>query len=260
MQRFLFTTLAALACTGTALAADKPAPGTLRIESEAQFQRDHGRHATRMAPGVYLMTQGELSGKKVAIGAPGLAHDLALLRKQLMTPGLSNTDRKALQAHVADLEKLARQQATRGSRTMPGARASQTSSFGCWSYDNFSQTYIYYPGFVDLSVGGGLYKDRGDGNLNWYYARLQSTAIVNVYPPSSAFWHRFSVSAAASATNVLTGQTVNAVPFINFYSAGAGTGYIYSGPSFGHHLKGRAVGFASGDCFTYVSLEDVFQQ
>ena len=60
MQRFLLASLAALVCAGTAAAAgkpaDKPAPGSMRIESEAQFQRDYGRQATRMAPGVYLMT------------------------------------------------------------------------------------------------------------------------------------------------------------------------------------------------------------
>lgn len=264
MQRFLLASLAALVCAGTAAAAgkpaDKPAPGSMRIESEAQFQRDYGRQATRMAPGVYLMTQGDFAGKKITIGAPGLAHDLALLRKRLASPNLASDDRKALQTQVADLEKLARELAARSSSKMPGARATQTSSFGCWSYDSAWRQYVYYPGTVDLSVVGGLYMDRGDGSLNWYYARLRATAIVNVYPPSSQFWHRFSINAYATATNVVTGQTVHATPVGNIYSVGAATGYIYSGPDFGHHLTGRATGVASGDCFAYVSLEDAYQQ
>jgi len=264
MQRLLLASLAALVCAGTAAAAgkpaDKPAQGSMRIESEAQFLRDYGRQATRMAPGVYLMTDGVFSGKKITIGAPGLAHDLALLRKRLAAPGLNADDRRALQAQVADLQTLSRQQAARSARTAPGARASQTSSFGCWSYDNREQRYVYYPGFVDLSVVGGLYMDRGDGSLNWYYARLRATAIVNVYPPNSQFWHRYSINAYATATNVLTGQTVHATPVGTTSSVGAATGYIYNGPNFGHHLTGRATGTASGDCFTYVSLEDAFHQ
>ena len=231
----------------------------IRYESEAQFQRDYGAQAEKLAPGVYLMNAGPFAGKVVSMGIDGLQYDLAVLQARAREGGLKAAERGELQKRIAALQTLAREYEARQVQEGFSAKASRIQGFSCIGYDWTLNRSVFYSGVAEVYADGGLYLDRGDGSFNWYYSRVYATAIVNVYPPGGSFWPNVGTNAFASVRNELTGQTVNATPQYLAYSAGAATGYVYSGPSFSHHLKARATATANGDCFAYLSIEHVFQ-
>jgi hypothetical protein len=270
------TTLALVLCTATAEAAD-PRPGhqasinaqpavvapvdgpRIRIESEAQFQRDYGTQAERLAPGVYLMNDGPFAGKTVSMGISGLNHDLAMLQRRTGEAGLQTAERRQLRKRIADLQTLVREHQLRQARGGFSTKAQSTTGVSCYTYDFRQNRYVFYSGYAEAAVNGGLYMDRGDGSLNWYYSRMYAIAVINVFPPFGV-WGNYWLNASASVTNsaLVNPQTVNATPQYGAYSAGAGTGWVYNGPSFVHDFSGTATASASGDCWGYLSVSDTF--
>ncbi len=276
-RRLTLTTLAALLAAASAQAADtrsarlatidaEPAARPvatridgerIRYENDAQFQRDYGTQAEKLAPGVYLMNAGPFAGKTVSMGIGGLQYDLAVLQARARETGLKAAERGDLQKRIAELQTLARDYQARQVRQGFTAKAQQSAGVSCVTYDAQQNRFVHYYGVAQATINGGLYMDRGDGSYNWYYARMYATGIVNVYPPFGV-WGNYWLNASASVTNNLTGQTVTAAPLYGTTSAGAGTGWVYSGPSFGHNLNGTATATANGDCWGYLSLSDSF--
>ena len=277
-RRLTLTTLAALLAATSAQAADtrsarlatidaEPAARPvatridgerIRVESEAQFKRDYGAQAEKLAPGVYLMNTGPFAGKTVSMGVDGLAYDLAVLQARAREGGLKAGERSDVQKRIVELETLARAYEARQVQQGFTAKAQLNWSISCTTYDPFQYRWHYYYGSSEVVVNGGLYLDRGDGSFNWYYARMYATALMNVNEPYNVFGN-YWVYPTASVTNNLTGQTVNA-PLQQYgrRSAAAATGYVYSGPSFGHDLSGTATAQAGGDCLGYLSVSDSF--
>jgi len=229
----------------------------IRYDDEAQFQRDYGAQAEKLAPGVYLMNAGPFAGKTVSMGIAGLQYDLAALQARARETGLKAAERGELQTRIAELQTLAREHEARQVRQGFTAKARQTTGFGCWTYDYSQNRQVFYTGYAEAIAEGGLYKDRGDGSFNPYYARMYSVAIVNVYPPFGV-WGNHWLNASASATNVATGQTLTGTPQYLANSAAAASGTVYSGPNFVHNLSATATATAGGDCWGYLSVSDTF--
>ena len=229
----------------------------IRYENEAQFQRDYGPRAERLAPGVYLINDGAFAGKTVSMGIAGLQYDLAVLQARARESGLKAAERGDLQTRIAALQTLAREHEARQVRAGFSAKAGSASGIPCLGYDYRNNRTEFYYGYAEVNVNGGLYLDRGDGSFNWYYARMYAVATIGVAPRPGVLAN-VSAYASASVTNAQTGQTVNATPQYVYGGAGAGTGWVYSGPSFGHNLSGTATASAGGDCWGYLSVSDSF--
>ena len=275
MNRMLtLTTLAAALTAATAQAGAIRATGTdspaavssfstsidgdrIRVESEQQFERDYGASAERIADGVYRMTEGPFAGKILSMGINGLRHDLAVLQQQLGKAGSREGERTELLGRIAELQKQVSEYETRELPPESAAKADAIRGISCWSYSYLQNRHVFYGGYAEVIVDGGLYLDNGGGGLNWYYARMSATAVANVYPPYGIYSNSW-LSTSARVTDNLTGVTVNATPLNSPQTSGAGTGAVYSGPSFGHDLRGTATALASGDCWGYLSLTDQF--
>jgi hypothetical protein len=246
----------------TAVVAPVIAPldgARIRFESEAQFQRDYGTQAERLAPGVYLMNEGPFAGKTVSMGISGLHHDLAVLQRRMREGGLKPAERRELRKRIGELQTLARDQQSHQARGGILPKAQNAIGISCWSYDFQQRRYVSYWGYAEAIVTGGLYMDRGDGTFNWYYSRMYAVAVINAHPPFGV-WGNSLFNASASVTNnaLVTPQTVTATPQYSGTGAGAGTGWVYNGPSFVHNFSGTATASASGDCWGYLSVSDTF--
>lgn len=237
-----------------------PAEGArIRVENEAQFQRDYGTRAEQLAPGVYLMNEGPFAGKTVSMGISGLHHDLAVLQRRMSEGGLQPAERRQLRKRIGELQTLAREHTSRQARGGILPKAQSATGISCWSYDFQQRRYVPYWGYAEATVTGGLYMDRGDGSLNWYYSRMYAVAVINAYPPIGVLGNTwFNASASVTNNALVTPQTVTATPQYSAYGAGAGTGWVYNGPSFGHNFSGTATASASGDCWGYLSVSDTF--
>lgn len=237
-----------------------PAEGArIRVENEAQFQRDYGSQAEQLAPGVYLMNEGPFAGKTVSMGISGLHHDLAVLQRRMSEGGLQPAERRQLRKRIGELQTLAREHTSRQARGGILPKAQSATGISCWSYDFQQRRYVPYWGYAEATVTGGLYMDRGDGSLNWYYSRMYAVAVINAYPPIGVLGNTwFNASASVTNNALVTPQTVTATPQYSAYGAGAGTGWVYNGPSFGHNFSGTATASASGDCWGYLSVSDTF--
>lgn len=246
----------------TAVAA--PVTGTIagariRVESEAQFQRDYGAQAERLAPGVYLMNDGPFAGKTVSIGISGLNHDLAVLQRRMNEAGLQPAERRQLRKRIGELQTLARGHQSHQARGGILPKAQGATGVSCVSYDFRQNRHVFYWGYAEATVTGGLYMDRGDGTLNWYYSRMYAVAVINAQPPFGVFGNSwFNASASVTNNALITPQTVTATPQYTSYGAGAGTGWVYNGPSFVHDFSGTATASAGGDCWGYLSVSDTF--
>lgn len=229
----------------------------IRYESEAQFQRDYGAKAERLAPGVYLMNDGPFAGKTVSMGIAGLQYDLAVLQARARETGLKAAERGDLQKRIAELQRLAREHEARQVREGFTTKARQGAGVSCWAYDYTQHRHVFYHGFAEAIAEGGLYKDRGDGTFNWYYARMYAVAVINVYPPFG-LWGNHWLNASASATNVATGETLTGTPQYTLNSAAAASGTLYHGPNFVHNLSATATATAGGSCWGYLSVTDTF--
>jgi hypothetical protein len=231
----------------------------IRVESEDQFLRDYGAQAERLAPGVYLMNDGPFAGKTVSMGLSGLNHDLAMLQRRMNEGGLQPAERRQLRKRIGELQTLARDQQSHQARGGILPKAQGATSISCWSYDFQQRRYVPYWGYAEAIVTGGLYKDRGDGTFNWYYSRMYAVAVINAHPPFGVFGNSwFNASASVTNNALVTPQTVTATPQYSGNGAGAGTGWVYNGPSFVHNFSGTATASASGDCWGYLSVSDTF--
>jgi hypothetical protein len=245
----LTAALAATLLAGQALAADTPRNETFRIESEDQFVRDYGDQVEQMGPGVYQVVKGPLAGKTVTLGEAGLAYDLAALRAQ--TPR-SRQERMQLKTQIRRLENVrtryAQLQALQARES--GARKSASGVLPC--YYRSGSTTIRYNAYVQLTATTEFYLDNGGGGLNYYYARAIATA--SGYTPRP---HPFAfpfLGFYAKAENLISGQVEQRSAGSS--NGGVSTGYVYSGPDFGHRMTAVATVTGGGDCFGYASLSD----
>lgn len=267
MKSILATTLATLVLTGTAFAGNAPAADGFRIQSEAQFLDDYGDQVESIGPGVYQVVKGKLAGKVIAIGEAGLAYDLAEHRSRADRPqigtgkgpllrggkaGSSDTVRRleAAQARYAEL-----------ARTRNGEAGTKASSYGIISCRTWGPTnqMLWYNAWASVNATTGLYMDRGDGSLNWYYSRASASADGYTYnePFGAGIFTWPLLEAYAKAENVLTGHVVQN-SFLGNRTTLASTGYIYNGPEFSHNMRAFAYIQGRGDCFGYVSISDAF--
>lgn len=266
MKSILATALATLVLTGTAFAGNAPAADGFRIHSEAQFLDDYGDQVESIGPGVYQVVKGRLAGKVIAIGEAGLAYDIAEHRARaarpeigkgkgpLMRGGRATRDDtvRRLEAAQARYAGLAR---TLGAEA--GTKASNYGGFSCRTWT--PNGTIWYNGWASVNATTGLYMDRGDGGLNWYYSRARAFAdgyVTNVPFGNGVFPNPY-VDAYAKVENVLTGQIVQRT-YYGRYSATADTNYIYNGPSFSHDMRAFAYVQGVADCFGYVSISDAY--
>lgn len=258
MKILLAGSLATLAFAGHATAAGAPASDSFRIESEAQFNRDYGDRIERVGPGVYQVTGGELAGKVIAIGEAGLAYDLDEQRAIAADSASPRHARLAARQQIRKLEGVQARyakyhaQATRDRSNTAAKSGYSTLLCSYWPLGGSSR--IYYTGYGVVSATTALYLDRGDGQLNPYYARASASASGGVsipigVPMSTSVWVN------AYAQNVQTGQLVTrSLPGI--FSAGVSTGYVYSGPAFFHDLRASASVTGTGNCVGYISVSD----
>ncbi len=266
MKNILATALATLVLTGTAFAGNAPAADGFRIQSEAQFLDGYGDQVESIGPGVYQVVKGKLAGKVIAIGKAGLAYDLAEHRARAARPetgkgkgplvrggkAVGNNTVRRLEAAQARYTELAR---TRG--TEADTKASSDGGFSCRAWG--PNGLIWYNGWASVNATAGLYMDRGNGSLNWYYSRARAFAdgYVTNLPFGAGVFPSPHVDAYAKVENVLTGQIVQRAYYWR-YSATANTGYIYNGPSFSHDMRAFAYVQCLGDCFGYVSISDAY--
>lgn len=251
MKSSLTAALIPLLIAGNALAADG-----FWIESEDQFARDYGDQIERMTPGVYQVVKGPLAGKTVTLGETGLAYDLAALRTQIPT---SLRERAQIKARIKQLEGLQARYAARQtllSRDLL-AKKSATGSFPCY-YRPFGGGTIFYYAVAQLNATTEYYLSDGGGGLNYYYARASATAVGNIYRTGGVPFGTSSVTAYSRAENKLTGQVVQKST-LGFVSTGVATGYVYSGPDFGHNLEAVAAVYGNGDCLGYAAISDALQ-
>ncbi len=254
MKTLLAGTIASLMLAGNAVAADGAKKDGFRIESEAQFVRDYGDQIEQVGPGVYQIVKGKLAGKTVSIGEAGLQYDLSERRARVATTARSGKAKVGNDAILRRLEGVqARYDELRTASTGDvGTRLASSGSFTCryWNFPNL----VWYSGYASIDATTELYLDRGNGTLNWYYARAAASAYGWVNPPfnvpaSVSMW------ADAYVENLYTGQLVSyAAPGV--WSTGVSTGYIYSGPVFSHNLRAFAAVSGVGNCLGYVSISD----
>lgn len=251
MKRTLTAALATLVFAGNALATDG-----LRIESEAQFVRDYSDNIEQVGPGVYLIIAGKLAGKTVSIGEAGLAYDIRVQRGQLNGSGRvktqAQTSLREMEGVRARYKQLHALQATDA-----GTKKAASGSLPCYYYP-FNGNPIWYYGYAQVYATTELYLDNGGGGLNYYYARASASAAGNVFPPYNVPTS-LSMNVSARAENRDTGQVVQ-YSGVGYTSAGVGTGYVYSGPAFGHNLFAVATVNGIGNCFGYVSISDSMLQ
>jgi hypothetical protein len=253
MRKTLLTATLAALCTLPAAAADRPADGSLRIESEAQFARDYGDHAERLAPGVYQITAGPLAGKVVSMGESGLAHDLAQLRA---TKPASLAERKLLRERIKRLETAqARYGRWHAQQARTPAKVTQFVVLPCSYIQSNGLPYNYYA-TANLKATTEYLIDNGSGQPNPYYARAYANAYGSVaYAPSHYSFGALSVY--AMAWNKYGDGPVQRTGYGPY--AAVGTGDVYSGPNFVHDLQATASVLGSGDCYGYVSLSDALK-
>ena len=252
MRKTLLTTTLAALCTLPAAAADRPADGSLRIESEAQFARDYAARSEHLAPGVYQMTAGPLAGKVVSMGESGLAYDLAQLRA---TKPASLAERKLVRERIRLLETAqARYGRWHAQRPPSQAKLTQYWIFPCGWFEN--GIYYGYSATANLQATTEYLIDNGSGQPNPYYAR----AYANAYGSVAYVPHRFGLGTLGAYTlawNKYSGEKVERRSG-GVYVA-AGTGDVYSGPNFVHDLQATAIVLASGDCGGYASITDALK-
>lgn len=250
MKSILAAALASLVFAGNAMAADG-----LRIESEAQFVRDYGDRIEQIGPGVYLIVAGELAGKTVSIGEAGLAYDISVQRGQLTGSRRVKTQTQALIRQMEGVRaRYAKLHAHQAADT--STRKATAGSFPCF-YSSGSNSVWYY-GYAQVNATTELYLDNGGGGLNFYYARASASASGYVSRPFGVP-NTISLSVWARAENKDTGQVVQRNT-VGISSAGISTGYVYSGPAFGHNLSASASVSGAGYCFGYISISDSMPQ
>ena len=252
MRKTLLTTTLAALCTLPAAAADRPANGSLRIESETQFARDYAAQAERLAPGVYQMIAGPLAGKVVSMGEAGLAYDLAQLRA---TKPASLAERKMLRERIKLLETAQGRYGHWHAQQPPSqAKVTQYWVFPCFGY--VGGTYYNYYATANLQATTEYLIDNGSGQPNPYYARSYANAYGSVAFPPNHF-NFGSLGAYTLAWNKNSGQKVERRS--NGVYVAAGTGDVYSGPDFVHDLQATAIVLASGECAGYASVSDALK-
>jgi hypothetical protein len=239
---------------GNAAAADE-----LRIQSEAQFQRDHAGSIERIASGVYLITEGRLAGKTVAFGEAGLDYDIAVLRERARGPVGNRAARGKLLEQVRMLERARAQQAEfrANLQRSTGAKATSFGVISCWYHDPFTnQSYAYF-GDATVRAVAEHYLNDGNGFSYYYdyYGRAMATASANVSLPPGVPFGAQSLSANSYVHNRRSGQTISRT-FTGATTTATATGYIYSGPTLMHDLYAFSSVLASGSCSGYVSISD----
>ena len=252
MRKTLPTATLAALCALSAAAADRPADGSLRIESEAQFVRDYASQTERLAPGVYQMTAGPLAGKVVTMGESGLAYDLAQLRA---TKPASLAERRIVRERIKLLETAqARYRRWHALQARSPAKLTQYTVFSCATYEN-GHYYSYYA-TANLQATTEYLIDNGSGQPNPYYARAYANAYGSVgYLPNHFVFG--TLSAYTLAWNKYSGEKVERSS--NGMNVAAGTGDVYSGPNFVHDLQATASVLASGECAGYASISDALK-
>lgn len=254
MKTRLSTAFITLMFAGNALAADG-----FRIESEAQFVRDYGDQIEQVGPGVYQVVKGNLAGKTISIGEAGLEYDLHIQRAMIEKAIKADRDVSKQQSMIQPLESIQQHYSQLHALSTGNISAMRSSygSFPCVYRPIGGANPTYYSGFANVSATAELYLSDGGGGLNLYYARASAAASGSVNPPYQVP-ASLSISVSAYATNRLTGQTVTRQAS-GTYSAGTSTGYVGSGPSFGHDLYASAIVNGIGNCYGYVSISDTLQ-
>lgn len=252
-MRYAFLSFTCLAlAAGRTHAADAPDAAGFRIESEPQFLRDYGPQVERVAPGVYQIVRGPLAGRTVTLGEAGLAYDLAALRAE--TPRTRH-GRAQRTSRIRQLEAV---QARYGTQTaITGgdvAKRNLVWVFHC-SYQPLNGKLVNYTGSASLFATAEYYLSDGGGGLNLDYARARAGGTASVSAPVQVPYGSGSISLTVRAENRLTGQVVQRLGLAP-PTAVVDTGYVGSGPSFGHDLTARATAIGGGNCFGYASISD----
>jgi hypothetical protein len=241
-------------CAGHAVAAD-----ALKIQSEAQFQRDHAGRIERIAPGVYLITEGRLAGKTVAFGEAGLDYDIAALKERARAFAGNRTARAVLTAEVRRLEGVRAQQAERRvqQQRLAGAKAVNYGTFSCVYTDPFTSTFHSYGGSAEVRANAEHYLNDGNGFSYYYnyYGRAYASSSGSLVAPFGVPQSAQTLTASSMVHNRRTGQIVSR-NISGFTSASAAAGYIYSGPTLMHDLYAFSSFSAGGSCIGYLSISD----
>ncbi len=241
-------------CAGNAVAAD-----ALSIQSEAQFQRDHAGRIERIAPGVYLITTGELAGKTVAFGEAGLDYDIAAMKERARAFAGNRTARAALTTEVRRLERVRAQQAVLRAQQqrLAGVKATNYGTFSCVYNDPLTSTFHFYSGSAVVRATAEHYLNDGNGFSYYYeyYGRAYASSSGSVEAPFGVPEFAQTLTASSLVHNRRTGQiasrTINGGT-----SASAAAGYIYSGPTLMHDLYAFSSFTAGGSCSGYLSISD----
>jgi hypothetical protein len=251
MKILSIAAIASVAFAGNALATEG-----LIIESEAQFVSEYGNQIEQLGPGVYQIISGDLAGKTVEIGEAGLDYALSTERAYATDLPKSSSAKTDSDARIQKLQEEKARYAQFKSilAADPSQKSRINSTISCmyWPWNSTSPTW--YGGIVQVSATTEFYLDRGNGTLNWYYARAGASANGYVTQPYGVPVSG-SLSANASAYNAYTGQSVFRTA-IGTTSVLIGTGYIYSGPNFSHNLSASASVSGYGNCFGYVAISD----
>jgi hypothetical protein len=252
MKILSIAAIASVAFAGNAMATD-----SLWIESEAQFVRDYGDQIQQIGPGVYQIISGEMTGKSVAIGEAGLNYDLSTQRSLATNMSRSSSAKANSDALIQKLEEQKARYAQLRMLMADNENAKAGASGGAISctYRPFNGNPIWYNGYVNVFATTEFYLDRGNGTLNWYFARAGASASGYVFQPYNVPTS-FSLFADAYAQNTYTGQSIgNSIGGFTSVNAGTG-GYVYSGPSFSHNMDAYASVRGTGNCFGYVAISD----
>lgn len=251
MKISLAATLASLLLAGNAFAADG-----FRIENEAQFVRDYGDQVEQIGPGVYQVIKGDLAGKTIAIGNAGLRFDIATQRARTFTSPRLRTKQQSL---VRRLEAIAQRQnaLSAGRGTARNAKLGASGGFDCIYWPAGGGSPVFYSGSAQVNATTGLYMSNGGGGFNYYYARASANATGSISKPAGVPTS-LSLTGLVHAENIQTSQVVS-YNLSGYNSIGGSTGYVYSGPTFGHDLYAFSAVSGTGNCSGYVSISDSFQ-
>jgi hypothetical protein len=250
MKTLVTGAIASIAFAGSAFAADG-----IKIESEAQFVRDYADQIEQVGPGVYQVVSGKLAGKTISIGEAGLQYDISEQRALVGRAAKTTRARAANKEMLRKLEGVQARYAELRALTANDAatRVAASGSFPCY-YWGGSGFPVWYSGYAFLDATTELYRDRGNGTLNWYYARASASAYGGVNAPYNVP-AGFSLVADASAQNLQTGETISDYS-MGVWSINVATGYVYSGPVFSHNIRASASVSGIGNCWGYVSVSD----
>lgn len=250
MKTSLAASLAAMLLVGQALAADTTRSGALTIESEAQFVRDHADQIERIGDGVYLFVAGPMAGKTLSIGEAGLAYDMAALRAKMAASGApSKAEQERMQSLEAAAEAFAR---NRQLAQQAENKSLQSRVLTCLAFNARNEVWVVQ-GTATVSATAEFMQPIGLG----YYAYAHSSAQASLGFPPFGYQMPGPIIVEASAGNALTGETSHEIDIGPPFTAST-YAFVFSGPSFNHHLGSMGRVYGTTACWGYLSLDAQF--